>query len=49
MENKDLLTILKGILSYIETKEENLEYGYSWKEGFIKDLDIDDKLKKELD
>ncbi len=48
MKNKDLIEIIRGILDYIERKEENLEYGYSWKQGFIKDLDINDKLKKDL-
>ena len=48
MKNEELIDILKGILDYIESKEGDLEYGYSWKQNFLKELYISNKLKKDL-
>lgn len=48
MKDKELISILEGILNYIESKEEDLEYGYSWKQNFLKELYISNKLKKDL-
>lgn len=48
MKEKELVEIIGGILDYIESKEGDLEYGYSWKQNFLKELDISNKLKKDL-
>lgn len=48
MKEKELIEIINGILNYIESKEGDLEYGYSWKQNFLKELYISNKLKKDL-
>jgi hypothetical protein len=48
MENKEIVEVLREVLEVISEDKSNLEYGYSWKHQFIKELHISKKAKKEL-
>lgn len=48
MNNKEIAIVLSGILDKIDETNSDIEYGYCWKQSFLKDSDISDKAKKEL-
>jgi len=44
----DLIKVISTIMDEIDSEKSNYEYGYSWKQRILKDLDISTALKKKL-